>query len=51
MQNAEIPGIGTWSIETLHHRSVEMPKCETPKYLFGVGSGYRRWSCEREELA
>jgi hypothetical protein len=36
MQNAEIPGIETWSIETLHHRSDE-----TLKYLFGVGNGYR----------
>ena len=26
-------GFVTWSVETLHHRNVETPKCETPKYL------------------
>jgi hypothetical protein len=31
-QNAEIPGIVTWSVETLHHRNAKMPKCEMPKY-------------------
>jgi hypothetical protein len=29
----------------------EYRNAETPKYLFGVGSGYRRWSCERDEIA
>jgi hypothetical protein len=30
-KNAKIPGIGTWSVETLHHINVKMPKCEMPK--------------------
>jgi hypothetical protein len=44
-----IPGVGV--SKHFITRNFETPKCEIPKYFFGVVNGYHRWSCEREELA
>jgi hypothetical protein len=52
VQPSSISGIATWSVETLHHRNVEMSECEMPKCQnVDVAGGHRRWSRKWKELA
>jgi hypothetical protein len=47
-RNAKCPNAQMRNVET---SKCEMTKCRNAKCIFGVGSGYFRWSCEMEELA